>query len=111
MSTGVAYAVVRTEPPQVFLAEDVDVLQRVLAVELVARTDPSSLDPTDLESIRQALLDERWSDAVVGWMSFVGVEVDVYTYLHVFSEHEVPPDLVGAQLQFAPLFRDPGVSQ
>ena len=34
---GVAYAVVRSEPPEVFLATDVEVLHRVLAAELVAR--------------------------------------------------------------------------
>ena len=84
MSTGVAYAVVRTEPPQVFLADDVEVLQRVL--------------------------EERWADAVVAWMSLIGVEADVYTYLHIYSEQELPPDLIGAQLQFAPLFREPSIA-
>ena len=104
---GVAYAVVRTEPPQVFLATDVEVLQRVLAVELVARTPPSALDGPERIAIQQALLEERWGDAVVAWIERMGVEVDVYTHLHVFSEEELPADLVGAQLQFAPLFRDP----
>ena len=105
--TGVAYAVVRTEPPQVFLATDVEVLQRVLAVELVGRTPPTALDPGERSEIRDALLDERWADAVVAWIERMNVEVDVYTHLHVFSEDELPADLVGAQLQFAPLFRDP----
>ncbi|MGY9075267.1 MAG: hypothetical protein ACKVHU_20215 [Acidimicrobiales bacterium] len=110
MSTGVAYAVVRTEPPQVFLADDVEVLQRVLAVDLVARTDPAALVPEDLATIRSALLEERWADAVVAWMSLIGVEVDVYTYLHIYSEQELPPDMIGAQLQFAPLFREPSIA-
>jgi hypothetical protein len=104
--TGVAYAVVRTEPPQVFLATDVDVLQRVLALELVARTPPGALAQGERDDLRAALLDERWGDAVVGWIERMGVEVDVYTHLHVFTEGELPADLVGAQLQFAPLFRD-----
>ena len=105
--TGVAYAVVRTEPPQVFLATDVDVLQRVLAVELVARTPPTALEPSERSAICDALLDERWADAVVAWIGRMGVEVDVYTHLHVFGEDDLPADLVGAQLQFAPLFREP----
>jgi hypothetical protein len=106
MATGVAYAVVRTEPPQVFLADDVEVLQRVLAVELVARTDPSALDTAECEEVRTALLEERWGDAVMAWITRMNVPVDVYTYLHVYSEAELPAELIGAQLQFSPLFRD-----
>lgn len=104
---GVAYAVVRTEPPQVFLATDIDVLQRVLALELVARTPPAALDDTERAHLCEALLEERWGDAVVGWIERMSVEVDVYTHLHVYSEDELPAELVGAQLQFAPLFRGP----
>ncbi len=68
-------------PPEVFLAEDIEVLQRVLAFELVARTDPGELAPGGAEELRQALLEERWGDAVVMWMELRGVAVDVYTYL------------------------------
>lgn len=103
---GVAYAVVQDEPPSVFLAEDIDVLHRVLAVELVARTRASDLAPEERDELRAALLDERWADAVGLWMGHLGVVVDVYTHLHIHSEDELPADLVGAQLQFAPLFRD-----
>ena len=55
---------------------------------------------------RQALLDERWADAVVEWIDTTGIAIDVYTHLHVYSELELPNDLIGAQLQFSPLFRD-----
>ena len=48
---GVAYAVVRSEPPQVFLADDVDVLHRVLATELVARTPADVLSAADTEGV------------------------------------------------------------
>ena len=103
----VAYAVVRTEPPQVYVASDVEVLQRVLALELVARTPPAALDAVERTAIRAALLDEQWGDAVVAWIERMGVAVDVYTHLHVWSEDDLPAELVGAQLQFAPLFREP----
>ena len=102
---GVAYAVVHFDPPEVYLAEDVEVLHRVLAMELVARTDPSELSRAGVETLRQALLDERWGDAVQTWMGLRDVGIDVYTYLHVYSEQDVPSDLVGAQLQFTRLFR------
>ncbi|MBM37015.1 MAG: hypothetical protein VX963_12550 [Actinomycetota bacterium] len=103
---GVAYAVVRSEPPQVFLATDVDVLHRVLATELVARTPTDVLTSSENDAIKNALLEERWGDAVLAWIDLMGVEVDVYTHLHVYTENDLPEDLIGAQLQFAPLFRD-----
>ncbi len=102
---GVAYAVVHFDPPEVFLATDVEVLHRVLAMELVARTDPGELSVAGVETLRQDLLDERWGDAVQTWMGLRDVGIDVYTYLHVYSERDVPSDLVGAQLQFTRLFR------
>lgn len=103
---GVAYAVVRFDPPEVFLAEDVDVLQRLLALELVADTDPAELTPEGADELRSALLDERWSDAVLSWMNLSEVAVDVYTFLPVYGPNELPSELIGAQLQFRRLFRD-----
>ena len=58
MTDAVAYAVVHTEPPSIFLADDIDVLHRVLALEVVARTDPALLG-AGAASIREALLEER----------------------------------------------------
>ena len=103
---GVAYAVVRFDPPGVYLAEDIDVLQRLLALELVADTDPALLTPEGAGELRKALLDERWSDAVVTWMELSGVAVDVYTFLPVYGSGELPSELIGAQMQFKRLFRD-----
>ena len=68
---GVAYAVVRSEPPQVFLADDVDVLHRLLASELVARTPTGVLSTVETEQIKEALLDERWGDAVLSWIDLM----------------------------------------
>ena len=103
---GVAYAVVRSEPPQVFLATDVDVLHRVLASELVARTPPGVLSRVDQDKVTVAMLEERWGDAVRTWSEIMGIEVDVYTHLHVYTDNDLPADLIGAQIQFAPLFRE-----
>ncbi len=104
--SSVAYAVARTEPPQVFVATDVEVLQRVLALELVASTPASALASAERTAIRGALLEERWADAVVRWIEVMGVAVDVYNNLHVFTENDVPGEVLGPQLQFAPLFED-----
>jgi len=103
----VAYAVVRQDPPEVFVAEDVGVLNRVLALELVGRTPSADLDAESCAALRSALLEERWADAVVQWMRLRGIAVDVYTHLHVYTDQDAPAELVGAQLQFAPIFRGP----
>ncbi|MGI9606071.1 MAG: hypothetical protein ACR2P0_08035 [Acidimicrobiales bacterium] len=104
--TSVAYAVVRDDPPTVYAAESVDALQRLLALEVVARSAPTRLDDAARERMRKALLAERWADAVVEWIDTTGIAIDVYTHLHVYSELDLPNDLIGAQLQFSPLFRD-----
>ena len=100
----VACAVVRDEPPVLMLAEDLDVLQRALALRLVARNKSPRLTDAQREEMRAALLDERWGDAVAAWIDHTGIEVDVYTE-PILTAADVPADLVGAELQFAPLFR------
>jgi hypothetical protein len=102
--TAVATAVVHTEPPLVYLAEDLDTLHRVLALEVVARTEASLLNGRAAE-IREALLGERWGDAVVSWIRETGTGIDVYSNSSVYSDDDLPADLIGAQLQFAALFR------
>lgn len=103
MTEVIAYAVVHTEPASIFLAEDIDVLHRVLALEVVARTDPALLG-ADAESIRDALLEERWGDAVVSWIRSVGTGIDVYDGKSIYTSDDLPADLIGAQLQFTRLF-------
>ncbi len=102
--TAVATAVVHTEPPLVYLAEDLDTLHRVLALEVVARTEAGLLNGRAAE-IREALLGERWGDAVVSWIRETGTGIDVYSNSSVYSDDDLPADLIGAQLQFAALFR------
>ncbi|MEM9464396.1 MAG: hypothetical protein AAGA90_03440 [Actinomycetota bacterium] len=103
MTNTVAYAVVHTEPPSIFLADDIEVLHRVLALEVVARTDPALLAAAATE-IRDALLEERWGDAVVAWIRTVGTGIDVYDGKSIYTADDLPADLIGAQLQFTRLF-------
>jgi hypothetical protein len=102
--SAVATAVVHTEPPLVYLADDLDTLHRLLALEVVARTEGSLLNGK-AEEIRNALLNERWGDAVVSWIRETGTGIDVYSNSSVYTNEDLPPDLIGAQLQFAALFR------
>jgi hypothetical protein len=101
-----AYAIVRDDPPQVFVADDLDVLHWVLAIHLVAQTQPAGLDPGLVESLREALTEERWGDAVAEWIGITGTPVDVYTGLRVWTSAEITPDTVLHELEFTPLFRD-----
>jgi hypothetical protein len=99
----VAYAVVHTEPPSIFLADDIDLLHRVLALEVVARTDPALLGAA-APGIREALLEERWGDATVAWIRGTGTGIDVHDGKSVYSHDDLPADMIGAQLQFTRLF-------
>ncbi len=103
-----AYAVVRHDPPEVFVAEDVDTLQWVLAVRVVARTDPGRLSHDGRDALRAALLDEQWGEAVAAWIELSGVPIDVYPGgLQVETRATFSPELAAAEMQFAALFREP----
>lgn len=103
--SAVATAVVHTEPPSVYLADDLDTLHRLLALEVVARTSSRVLNGQAGE-IRSALLAERWGDAVVSWIRETGIGIDVYSNNSIYTNDDLPSELIGAQLQFAALFRD-----
>ena len=101
----VAYGVVRDDPPTVYVAEDVGVLQRLLALKVVARTETDRLPAAEVDLLRTALLEERWGDAVSRWIRHTGIPIDVHTE-RVATGDDLPEDMIGAQLQFTPLFRD-----
>ena len=103
----VAYAVVRGEEPQVFVAENAAVLDRVLATELVARSAPGQLSHAGvLSAVRVALLEERWADALVAWMDAVDLVVDVYDDEPVWTEARLDADRASFEIRVAPLFSD-----
>ena len=101
----VAVAVVRDTPPAVVVADDLDVLQRALAVRIVARMEPEPIADADRQALRTALEEERWSDALVAWIRLTGIAIDVYTE-RVLTDEDLPAEMLGVQLQFSPLFRD-----
>ena len=101
----VALAVVRDTPPSVVVADDIEVLQRALAVRLVARTESGQISDDERNALRAALSEERWSDALTAWIKHTGIAIDVYTE-RVLTDDDLPADLLGVQLQFSPLFRD-----
>lgn len=102
----VAYAVVRDpEEPAVYLAEDIDVLSRVVALHVVAAT-PAHLVGARKERIRDALLDEQWGTAVFEWMEATGSVVDVYPAEDVWTNGRLDSERASFELRMAPLFAD-----
>jgi hypothetical protein len=103
-----AYAVVRSDEPKVFLAEDARVMARVLALNLVARTPARSVSsPARLDEMRAALLEERWADALIAWIEETGTPVDVYEEsLPVWTERSLDGDQASMEIRMAPLFAD-----
>jgi hypothetical protein len=100
-----AYAVVHEDPPLVLAADDLDVLQRVIALRVVANTPGATFPFGAAERLREALLEERWGDAVAQWIGHTGVAVDVYDDLVVWTGSMIgEPELGSVELQFAPLF-------
>lgn len=103
MPRAVACAVVRDDPPQVFVAEDQETLNWILALMLIAQT-PSGDLPIELRGqLREALRDEQWGTAVELWMR-QRPEVDVYSSFDPYTSEDV--ELAAHELEFTPLFRD-----
>jgi hypothetical protein len=73
----VAVGVVRSDPPQIFLASTEAALSRLLAQRLVAPAICKLSDVVAAE-IQDALAEKRWTDAIVAWMQATGEVVDAY---------------------------------
>ena len=103
-----AYAVLHGDPPDVFIAEDVDVLHRVIALEIVAQTPADALPVGVGDKIRAALLDEAWGTAVELWMTYYSKQrLDVYpSGLRVWTSASITAEMANLELQFRPLFKE-----
>jgi hypothetical protein len=93
----------RDDQAQILLAEDGDVLSRLVALRWVARTPPSALG-SQLEGIRAALLEERWGDAVVQWMDATGTVVDAHPDEEVWTEERLDQDRASFEIRVSPIF-------
>jgi hypothetical protein len=99
----VAVAVTQDEQAQFLLAENGDVLSRLVALRWVAQTHPSVLGGR-LEGIRTALLEERWGDAVFQWMEATGTIVDAYPDEEGWTEERLDQDRASFEIRMAPIF-------
>ena len=105
----VAYALIRggDDPqPEVWIASDEGAIAQVIALHVIAATEPSELG-SRLAEVRTALLEERWTDALVAWMEETGRVADVYPDEPIRGE-ALSEATAMLELQFKPIFRDPG---
>lgn len=99
-----AYAVRRSEPDQPLLADSQETLNKVIAIRWIADWVPDSR--SDGAPVRAALLDERWGDAVIGWMKATGEEVDIFPFgLEIHEARDYADAEFGPRIQTMPLFR------
>jgi hypothetical protein len=103
-----AFAIVRQPEPQVFLAEDATVLDRVLALHIVAQLSSAVVTSSArLEEMRRALLEERWADALAAWIEETGVPVDVYDERpRVWTGSKLDAEQASMEIRLSPLFVD-----
>ena len=100
--------VVRSDPPEVYLADSDATLSRLLALRLVAQTSPEHLKASGrLEAIRDALMEERWADAVFSWMEVTGEIVDGYPDELLWTEQALDADAASMEIRMAPIFNEP----
>lgn len=103
----VAFAVVHSDPPEVYVAEDEHVLSRVLALQLVAQLPASTVSSAvRLNKMREALLDERWADALVEWISETDTAVDAYPDEAISRNQQLDLDRASLEIRVSPLFTD-----
>ena len=99
-----AWAVINYESPQIFLAENADVISRLIALKLVASCNPAVFG-AGIGEVREHLLNERWADAVVAWIEATGVTVDVYEeYVPVWTQVDLDQELASMAIRTSRLF-------
>ena len=104
VGTVVACAVVRDDPPRVFVAEDLDTLNWVLACQLVAKTPGRDLPPASAPRCARPCAKSAGATPSSRSSPARASAVDVYesTEMHVAAEAAVGP----LELQLTPLFAD-----
>ena len=103
----VAVAVLHSDPPQVFLAESEETLSRLVALEVVAHTNPSDIGSEDyLDDIREALLSEEWARAVELWLLATDEVLDAYASEEVVWGDVLDDERASMEIRLAPIFEE-----
>lgn len=100
----VAVAVTREDPPRLIVATDDEVLSRAIATKVIAQEAPEAFKSSDLEAIRSALLEQRWSDAVALWIDATTASVDVYPDEEIVSQEDLSEEAAAFSIRLSRLF-------
>lgn len=90
------------------IAESEEVLSRAIALLWVARTHSRDLDSGSVGGIREALLEENWSEAVIEWMSAAGEIVDAYPDEEIWTEARLDAERASMEIRMSPIFKSNG---
>ncbi len=103
-----AVAIVKGDPPHVLLAENAAVMSRLVALRVVANSDPATFAFNELVEVRRALLEERWADAVLIWMETTDTFIDVYEeYVPVWAEADLDEQIAAMEIRVSRIFDRP----
>ena len=98
---------VKEDTPRIYLAENAQVISRLLAVKVVAAAQARLFADAELEEVREHLLHERWADAVLMWMDATDTLIDVYEELvPVWTEAELDSEVASMAIRTSRLFSE-----
>jgi len=99
-----AWAVVNYDTPQIFLAENAAVISRLIALKVVAASDPAVFGAA-IAAVRGHLLHERWPEAVLAWIEATGTTIDVYEeFVPVWTDRSLDEELASMAIRTSRLF-------
>ncbi len=102
----ISFAVVHLDPPAAYFAETNEILNEVLAREVVARASAGRFDPDQLAEIRGALLAGEWARSVELWIEATGMAIDIFDSVEAWSEDDLLSRPGSFSVQSFPIFDD-----
>ena len=106
MRSAYASAVVHGSSPDVYFAENIEVLSEVLAREVISQTASTRFERSSLEKIREALLYREWGKAHEIWVLSTGIPVDVCESGDVWTEDELDKSSSHTAIRGSPIFKE-----
>jgi hypothetical protein len=91
----------------VFIAENQTVLERVVALEVVAASDRRDLRDGSREALRERLLDEEWGFAIQEWMGETNTVIDFYPDEAIWLDSDITEERAALDVRMSRLFSDP----
>ena len=100
----VAYALVPGEEEIAHVAEDSEVLTRVIVLELVAQLRPDQLQSGQVQRIRESLIAEDWQEAILVWMDATGRRLNIFSDEPIWTNETLDEERLRLELQVSPIF-------